>query len=122
MPILEIEIVTKDANSNLPAGLTQSLADEAAQVFNAPAGTVWIKLRVIPSACYAEDGGKPDSVQPVFVSVLKSRVPEENALEDEISKLTRAIAAILNRPEANIHILYQANASGRAAFGGKLVQ
>ncbi len=43
MPILDIEIVAPDSTPVLPANLTQSLADEAAQVFGAQAGTVWVK-------------------------------------------------------------------------------
>ncbi len=130
MPILDIEIVTSDSNQSLPADLTQSLADEAAQVFGAPQGTVWVKVRFIPSAQYAEDHGTPPGAYPVFVTVLKSRARAErsrsiqkgSALEDEIARLTKAIARILNRPSTNVHILYQPDGAGRVAFGGKLVR
>jgi phenylpyruvate tautomerase PptA (4-oxalocrotonate tautomerase family) len=122
MPILEVEIVASDSTPSLPADLTQSLADAAAQVFGAPQGTVWVKLRVIPPAHYAEDHGKPFGVYPVFVTVLKSQAPGGGALEGEISQLTQAIAKVLNRPEANIHIFYQPDGAGRAAFGGRLVR
>jgi phenylpyruvate tautomerase PptA (4-oxalocrotonate tautomerase family) len=113
----------------LPANLTQSLADEAAQVFGAPDGTVWVKVRVIPSAHYAEDHGTPPGVYPVFVTVLKSRVRAEpsrsiqkgSELEDEIARLTKVIAKVLNRSEENVHILYHPDGAGRVAFGGKLV-
>ena len=96
MPILDIEIVTSDSNQSLPADLTQSLADEAAQVFGAPQGTVWGKVHFIPSAQYAEDHGTPPDVYPVFVTVLKSRARAERSrgiqkgseLEDEITRLT----------------------------------
>jgi hypothetical protein len=59
---------------------------------------------------------------PAFVTVLKSRVSEGSELEDEIVRLTHAIASILNRPEANVHIFYQTDGAGRVAFGGKLVR
>ena len=121
MPILDIEIVASDSNDRLPANLTQSLADEATQVFREPQGRVWVKVRVIPSAHYAENGGKPADMYPVFVTVLKSRAPERGALEDEIAKLTQVIAKVLDRPEANVHIFYQPDGAGRVAFGGKLV-
>ena len=55
MPILEVEIVALDENPNLPAGLSQTLADVVAQIFNTPTGTVWVKLRVIPPTYYAEE-------------------------------------------------------------------
>ena len=138
MPILDIEIVAADstdpsigspvpatkvqAGKSLPAVLAQSLANEAAQVFEAPPGTVWVKVRVIPSDHYAENGGKPEGVHPVFVTVLKSRVPEGSALENEIAGLTQAIANVLSRPVENIHIIYQPDGAGRVAFSGKLVK
>ena len=122
MPILDIEIVSSDSTSSLPANLTQTLANKTAQVFDAGPGRVWGKLRVIPPEQYAENGGLPKGVYPVFVTVIKSRVPEKSALEDEISKLTKAIAKVLNRPETNIHILYQPDGAGRVVFGGQLVR
>ena len=122
MPILDIEIVASNADLGLPADLTQSLADAAAQVFGTPQGTVWVKVRVIPSAQYAEDNGTPLGVYPVFVTVLKSRIPEGSALENEIARLTQVIAEVLNRPDTNVHIFYQADGAGRVAFGGKLVK
>ena len=106
----------------MPADLTQSLADAAAKVFGTPGGTVWVKVRVIPSAQYAEDSGTPLDVYPVFVTVLKSRVPEGSALENEITQLTKEIAKVLNRPDTNVHIFYQPDGAGRVAFGGKLVK
>jgi len=130
MPILDIEIVTSDSNQSLPADLTQALADEAAQVFGAPGGTVWVKVRVIPSAQYAEDHGTPPDVYPVFVTVLKSRARAERSrsiqkgseLEDEITRLTQVLAKVLDRPEENVHIFYQPDGAGRITFGGKLVR
>ena len=122
MSILDIEIVTPDSTQSLPADLTQSLADEAAQIFNAQAGTVWVKVHIIPLTQYAENNGKPASVYPVFVTVLKSRVPQGSELEEEIARLTKVIANVLNRSETNVHIFYQPDGAGRIAFGGKLVE
>jgi len=120
MPILDLEIVTSDSTESLPPNLTQSLADAVAQVFGAPQGTVWVKARVIPASRYAENGGVPEGVYPVFVTVLKSRVPEGSALMDEIARLTEVIANLLDRPKDNVHIFYQPDAAGRIAFGGKM--
>lgn len=122
MPILDIEIVPSDSTFSLPANLTQSLADTAAKVFGSPPGRVWVKLRVISSVEYAENGGLPEGVYPVFVTVLKSKVHKRSALEIEINKLTEAIANILDRPKSNVHIFYQPDGTGRVAFGGKLVE
>jgi len=122
MPILDIEIVAPDSAPGLPADLTQSLADEAAPAFGAPKGTVWVKLRVLPLSQYAENGGLPEGVHPVFVTVLKSRVREGSALEEEITRLTEILARVLDRPKSNIHIFYHPDGAGRVAFGGKLVK
>jgi len=122
MPVLDIEIVASASAPGLPADLTQTLADATARVFGAPDGTVWVKLRVIPSGQYAENGRMPEGVYPVFVTVLKSMVQEGSELEDEIAQLTRIIAELLERPEANVHIFYLPDGVGRVAFGGKLVK
>jgi phenylpyruvate tautomerase PptA (4-oxalocrotonate tautomerase family) len=122
MPILNIELVASDSTQALPADLTQSLADAVAEVFGTPQGRVWVKVRVIPSTQYAEDNGTPLGVYPVFVTVLKSRVPDRSELENEIAQLTEVIAKVLNRPDTNVHIFYQPDGAGRVAFGGKLVK
>jgi phenylpyruvate tautomerase PptA (4-oxalocrotonate tautomerase family) len=121
MPILDVEIIASAPDPGLPADLAQSLADEAANVFGGPPGTVWVKLRIVPSVYYAEDHGKPREVSPIFVTVLKAQAPQGRALEDEIAQLTRVIATVLDRPLENVHILYQPDAVGRIAFGGKVV-
>jgi phenylpyruvate tautomerase PptA (4-oxalocrotonate tautomerase family) len=122
MPIIDVEIVASDSVPDMPANLTQSLAEATAQVFGAQPGTVWVKLRVIPSNGYAENGGLPEGMYPVFVTVLKSRVPEGSALEDEIIRLTNVVAKVLGRPESNVHIFYQPDGAGRVAFGGNVVR
>jgi len=122
MPILDIEIVASDSDPNPPANLTRSLADVAAQVFDSPPGRVWVKLRVIPSTGYAENGDMPGNVYPVFVTVLRARVPEGSALENEVAQLTEVIAKVLNRPAENVHVFYQPDGAGRVAFGGRLVK
>lgn len=122
MPILDIEIFTPNSTQSLPADLTQSLADETAQIFNAQAGTVWVKVQIIPLAQYAENNGAPAGVYPVFVTVLRSRIPQGGELQNEIARLTKVIANVLNHPETNVHIVYQPDGVGRVAFGGKLIE
>ena len=122
MPILDIEVVASESTQNLPSTFTQFVADEAAKVFGTPQGTVWVKVKIIPSEHYAEDHGTPLEGNPVFVSVLKSRIPESSTLKEEIAQLTQIIAKALNRSDTNIHILYQSDGAGRVSFGGKLVE
>lgn len=56
----------------------------------------------------------------VFVRVLKARRPAPGELETEIVRLTQAVAEACARPAVNVHILYEADAAGRLAFGGRL--
>ena len=76
----------------------------------------------IPCDHYAESGGgPPDGVYPVFVSVLKARLPAPDALRIEVARLTAAVAEATGRPEEHIHIVYLPAGAGRVAFGGDLV-
>ena len=81
-----------------------------------------MKVQVIPSEHYAEDHEIPLGLHPVFITVMKSRVPDGSRLESEIIQLTKAVAKILNCPEANVHIQYQPDGAGRVAFGGQLIR
>ncbi|MDF1500976.1 MAG: hypothetical protein P1P76_10950 [Anaerolineales bacterium] len=122
MPILDITLVLAD-ELTLAEGTAKQLADAAAAVFQSTPGRTWVKLRTLTADQYAEDdGGPPEDVAPVFVSVLKASLDHQGALADEALALTEAIAQILNRPPENVHILYEPPAGGRIAFGGKWVQ
>ena len=70
---------------------------------------------------YAEDGGVPEGVYPVFVSVLKARWPAPEARQGEVDRLTAAVAEASHRPAENVHLFYQPEGAGRVAFGGRLV-
>ena len=119
MPILEVEIVGEPQGDR--AGLAQRLADAAADVLgSAPQGT-WVRLRILPTEDYAENGGALPGVAPVFVSVLQRASPPDAERADEVRRLTEAIAGACGRPAANVHVRYEPDAAGRQAFGGKLV-
>jgi phenylpyruvate tautomerase PptA (4-oxalocrotonate tautomerase family) len=122
MPILEIEMVTADAAE--PAeGQAAALAGACAKVFDSPEGRTWVRLRTLPRAHYAENGGgPPDGVQPVFVSVLKSSPPYGDHRQNEAKKLAEAVAFVLERPPENVHIVYEPAAKGRIAYGGNLLR
>jgi len=121
MPIVEIEIITRPGEA-INKDLSRQLADLVGEVFASPPGGTWVKLNQLPIEHYAENGGglSPD-VFPVFVSVIKSKIPGQIELENEIALLTSAIARACGRPKENVHILYHANVAGRIAFGGKLL-
>jgi phenylpyruvate tautomerase PptA (4-oxalocrotonate tautomerase family) len=121
MPILDIEMVVAPGET-VPAGTARTIADATGTVFGADAGTVWVKIRTLPGADYAENGvGAADNPAPVFVRVLKRNLPEPGALRVEAARLAEAIAKVCGRPVENVHILYEPPGAGRVAFGGELV-
>jgi phenylpyruvate tautomerase PptA (4-oxalocrotonate tautomerase family) len=120
VPILEVEVVLRPGES-LPAGLARELADRAGEAFDSAPGGTWVRVRALAREQYAENGGV-EGMYPVFVSVLKARLPTAWAMQAEISRLTALIARACARPPENVHIFYQPAGMGRVAFGGKLIQ
>ena len=121
MPIVDVEIVLHDGQS-LRANLAAELAEVIGSVFETPKGRTWVRLRSLARSAYSENGGTPDHVQPVFVTILKSQRPQGEVLKREVRLLTNAIAAIIDRNADTVHILYEPDAKGRIAFGGELVE
>jgi phenylpyruvate tautomerase PptA (4-oxalocrotonate tautomerase family) len=62
-----------------------------------------------------------EGVYPVFVSIIKSELPPIDEMEKEVEKITGAMARICGRPSENVHVIYQPQAKGRVAFGGRIV-
>jgi phenylpyruvate tautomerase PptA (4-oxalocrotonate tautomerase family) len=121
MPILDVELVLEPSEALRPE-LASELADRAGEVFGAAPGTTWVKLRAISADHYAENQtGRPADVYPVFVSVIKAKLPPLNERQREVTQLTEAIARICRRPPENVHVLYLPEGAGRMAFGGRLV-
>lgn len=121
MPILDVEIVMGPSESG-KAGWAQQLADLAGEILESPAGHTWVRLRVLPSPLYAENHSEPSfEARPVFVTVLKARIPPQETLQAEAHKLSEGIARAVGRPKENVHILYLPEGVGRVAFGGRLV-
>ena len=122
MPQLDIDIIFR-ANETLKGDAVQRLADAAGKIFDTPPGKTRVKINPIPRNYWAENKTTVDSyVGPVLVSVLKRTRPEPDQIETEARELTKVIAGILDRPDENVHIKYEADAVGRVAFGGKLVK
>jgi phenylpyruvate tautomerase PptA (4-oxalocrotonate tautomerase family) len=120
MPIVDVEIVLLPGES-MRLGLAAEIADRSGQIFGSPPGSTWVKLRAIPCDHFAESGGPPDGVYPVFVSVLKARLPALEVLRAEVGGLTAAVAEATGRPTENVHIAYLPAGAGRVAFDGELV-
>ena len=131
MPILDVEIVSEaegsahgaaGADDALEPTLAQRLADGVAAAWGLGPEDVWVRLRVLPSHRYAESGGTAEGVRPVFVSVLRARVPHGERLGADVVSLARAVAKATGRGVENVHVLHEPAAAGRLAFGGRLVE
>jgi len=120
MPILEVEIVTRPGEQ-LANNLAAEIAERAGAVFGSAPHQTWVKVRALASEQYAENGGPPKGVYPVFVSVLKAHLPARELLQAEAAALTAAVASGCGRPIEHVHVVYQPSAAGRVAFGGVLV-
>jgi len=120
MPIVDIEIVLR-ADESVDKGMVSDLADELGDIFHTPQGGTWIKVHPLSADQYAENGGTPTGVYPVFVSIIKSKLPSLEETQNEAAKITGAVAQICGRPSENVHVIYQPEGRGRLAFGGKLV-
>jgi phenylpyruvate tautomerase PptA (4-oxalocrotonate tautomerase family) len=121
MPILDVEIVLRPGEP-LGSDIAARLARQVAETLSSALGQTWIKVRALPKEQYAENGtGPAEGVCPVFVSVLKAKLPSPEALQAEVSRLTQTIAQVCARSPENVHIVYEPEGAGRAAFGGKLV-
>jgi phenylpyruvate tautomerase PptA (4-oxalocrotonate tautomerase family) len=121
VPILDVSIVGPVARVRR-ARLASRLADAAADVLGAGPGSLWVRLHWLARDEYAENGGGPPrGVMPVFVTVLERRPPAGRARAGVVARLTAEIARACGRPVENVHVLYEAAAAGRMAFGGRVV-
>jgi phenylpyruvate tautomerase PptA (4-oxalocrotonate tautomerase family) len=122
MPIIDIEIVIASGESP-EINLAAKLADRIGEVLGLPTGSIWVKLSIISSSNYAENGAEvaPDAY-PIFVTILKRQLPHPEIIHGEVTRLTNAIAEVCHRQPENVHIIYEPDGKGRVAFGGKIVQ
>lgn len=119
MPILDIELVAADARHEWVGA--QQIADAAAGVFGAEPGRVWVKLRRLAAADYAENGGAPaQGSLPVFVRILMHELPELSHRRVLAQQLASSIAEACGQEAERVHILFESAAAGRIAFGGEL--
>ena len=120
MPIVDIEIVLR-ANEAIRDDMVSELADELGEIFHSSPGETWIKVHLLSADRYAENGGTPDGVYPIFVTVMKSKLSPFEETQQEVAKITGAVAQICGRPWDNVHVIYQPEGRGRVAFGGNIV-
>lgn len=120
MPILNVEIVI-NPDEHIRPELAAEIADQAGKIFGSPPGNTWVKVHLIPGENYAENIAASDGIFPVFVWILKARLPSADLLQVEVTQLTSVIAQACNRPQENVHIIYLPEGAGRVAFGGKVL-
>ena len=119
MPILDVEIV--GGADDVPANLAQLIADAAGAALNSRRNGTWVKLKFVPEAMYAENGGGVDQ-PPVIVTVVQAEPPSGVELKSQMARLADAIGEVTGRKRASVHILCEPPAKGRIAFGGVLVE
>jgi phenylpyruvate tautomerase PptA (4-oxalocrotonate tautomerase family) len=110
-----------EQNADFPDELARQLADATGTVFDSPAGRTWVRLRTLLLDRYAENGGAPADLRPVFVAVTLATLPELPERTDLAARLALAVAGVLERPVEHIHVFFEPSAAGRIAFGGNLV-
>jgi phenylpyruvate tautomerase PptA (4-oxalocrotonate tautomerase family) len=120
MPILNVEIVIR-SEEHFPSKLAMELANHMGEIFDSAPGQTWVTVHFISKENYAENSSPSDDIFPVFVSILKAKLPSPEILQEETAKLTALIAQLCNRPKENIHIFYLPEGAGRVAFGGKIL-
>jgi len=121
MPVVRVEIVDRPGASLAP-DLAQRLADRTGAALGSAPGTTWAIVSVIPSTQYAESGGSEGGYLPVFVRVLRQFLPDLPGRAAEAAALTRAVSEVTGKVADQIHVIYEAPAAGRVAFGGVLVE
>ena len=119
MPILDVEVVGTPL-PHVRRGLAQRIADETGQVFQSAPQNTWVKVHFVEPEQYAENGGPPGEMLPVFVTVIQAEHPPANELAAQVALLTAAVARACHRSDDCIHVLYDPPAAGRIAFGGRL--
>lgn len=122
MPILDIEIVIERGRS-ISGHTAKEVAAAASEILAAEPSSTWVRLRPLSQEHYAEgDGGPPEGVQPIFVTVLEASSPELPVRRDQAEALAEVIGRICERPAANVHVVFEPAGAGRIAFGGKMVE
>ncbi|APV50149.1 hypothetical protein BWI17_10920 [Betaproteobacteria bacterium GR16-43] len=117
MPIVDIECVQREGES-LPEGLARTLADALGEVLGSEPGRLWVRLRELPEAHYAENLSA--APRPVFVKILFGEPPTGDLLRLQMRQVCEAVARACRCPVDRVHVLVEPAASGRIAFGGEL--
>ena len=119
VPIVDVELV---GDVVITAETTQRLADTIGEALSSRIGGTWVRVRLLAPDNYAENGGLDEATRPAFVTVLEHTRPTGSDLVERIGRVTAAVVAATGRDPDNVHVLFEADAVGRLAFGGRLVE
>jgi phenylpyruvate tautomerase PptA (4-oxalocrotonate tautomerase family) len=119
VPIVDVELI---GEADGDPEITQRLADAIGEALSSRAGGTWVRVRLLASANYAENGGRYEALRPTFVTVLERTRPTGSDLTDRVSRVTAAVVAVTGCDPNNVHVLFEAAAAGRLAFGGRVVE
>jgi phenylpyruvate tautomerase PptA (4-oxalocrotonate tautomerase family) len=127
MPIVTLETLSDGLFSSEDALPTsdqlQSLADALGALFGSQPSGTWVRARQQQRAYYAENMIEISrDMRPVIVEILKSELGTEKERAIEAAAVCALVAQTLGRSTENVHVIYQPEARGRVAFGGKLVR
>ena len=120
MPIVDVEIVLRP-NETIRKDIARELADELGHIFHTQEGQTWVKVSELSADHYAENSEELEGVYPIFISVIKSKLPTSEEMQEEVEEITGAVTQICGRSSENVHVIYQPEGRGRVAFGGKIV-
>lgn len=118
MPIVNIQVVIAEADAPVGPDRVQALADALGEHFESESGGTWVRVSLLPARQYAENRCPDAPGRPVFVEIVRRLSAEPESLAAEAPELVSLIGKVLERPEANIHVLYPPPGEYRVAFGG----
>lgn len=104
MPIVDVEIVLRP-DELVRQEMAMELANELGEIFQSPPRGTWVKVRTLSADQYAENGGTTEGICPIFVSIIKSRLPHAGELQKETERITGAVAQVSGRSSENVHII-----------------
>lgn len=122
MPLVDVELIADDGPTpDLAPDLASTLADAIGVALGAEDGSTWVRLRTLSRDRYGESGGAvPDTIRPVFVTIISFRRPDGDELQAVAARTTTAVAATTGHPVENVHLIFEPDGAGRVSFGGRL--
>ncbi|MEZ4409963.1 MAG: hypothetical protein R3A52_26325 [Polyangiales bacterium] len=118
MPVVELTVVGGEDDPTL----AQRVADAVGEALSAAPGRAWLTLRRAQASDYAENASSLEGAPPAFVTVTLRELPDARERAATASSLAMAVGAALGRPPERVHVFFTAEAAGRVAVGGAMVE